>query len=309
MSRRSVEGSEDSTYSAEQLDEWIAVPVEELEARARIPFELVDSPGDVHRVFANDLWEEISSAREAGREISLIVPLGPTGQYPLLAERINAERLSLEHVTFFGMDEWLDWQGRPFDLDHPYSLEGRFHTLFLDLVEPALRPPSENVVFPSPLALDRSAEELERRGNLVGTYGGVGFQGHIAFNEPPSSRWYSVSMDEFRNSRTRVLAIAIDTVIAHAQRSAGGNVFAVPPMAVTLGMQELLGAPRVRLYIDTGSWKRTILRILLFGKPDVDYPVTFVHGHPDVRVVADRESAIPPVPSAGASARGMAHIE
>jgi glucosamine-6-phosphate deaminase len=309
MSRQTVEGSEGSTYSTEQLDEWIAVPVEELEARARIPFELVDAPGDVHRVFADDLWEEISSARDAGREISLIVPLGPTGQYPLLARRINDEGLPLDHVTFFGMDEWLDWQGRPFELDHPHSLEGRFHTLFLDLVEPALRPPSENVVFPSPLALDRSAEELERRGNLVGTYGGVGFQGHVAFNEPPSSRWYSVSLDELRESRTRVLSIAVDTVIAHAQRSAGGNVFAVPPMAVTLGMRELLGAPRVRLYIDTGSWKRTILRILLFGEPDVDYPVTLVHGHPDARVVADRESAIPPLPSAGASARGMARAQ
>jgi glucosamine-6-phosphate deaminase len=254
----------------------------------------------VHRVFANDLWDEISSARESNREICLIVPLGPTGQYSLLAERLNQERLPLDHVTFFGMDEWLDWQARPFELDHPYSLEGRFHTLFLELIDPELRPPPENVVFPTPLELDRSAEELERRGNLVGTYGGVGFQGHIAFNEPPSSRWVTVSLEELRNSRTRVLAIAVDTLIAHAQRSAGGNVFAVPPMAVTLGMGELLAAPRVRLYIDTGTWKRTILRILLFGDPDVDYPVTLVHGHPDVRVVADRESAASPLPSAGA---------
>ena len=282
------------------------MPIDELESRARIPVELVDTAGDVHRIFANELWEEVSSAREAGREISLIVPLGPTGQYPLLAERINEEKLALDHVTVVGMDEWLDWQARPFDLDHPFSGEGRFHTLFLDLVHPELRPPAENIVFPSPLDLDRSAEELERRGNLVGTYGGVGFQGHIAFNEPPSSRWVSVSLDELRNSRTRVLAIAIDTLIAHAQRSAGGNVFAVPPMAVTPGMRELLGAQRVRLYIDTGSWKRTILRILLFGDPDVDYPVTLVHGHPDVRVVADRESAISPLPSVGASL-GMAH--
>jgi glucosamine-6-phosphate deaminase len=287
-------------YSTEQLDEWIAVPIDELESRARIPFHLVDSPADVHRAFADDLWEELSSAHTDGREISMILPLGPTGQYHLLAERVNEAQLSLHHVTFFGMDEWLDWQARPFELGHPYSLEGRLQRLFLDLVDPELRPPPENVVFPTPLALDRSAEELERRDNLVGTYGGVGFQGHIAFNEPPGSRWVSVSLEELRDSRTRVLAVALDTLIAHAQRSAGGNVFAVPPMAVTLGMRELLGAPRIRLYIDTGTWKRTILRILLFGEPDVDYPVTLVHGHPDVRVVADRESAFSPLPSAGA---------
>jgi glucosamine-6-phosphate deaminase len=287
-------------YSAAQLDEWIAVPVEELEARARVPFQLVETPADVHRVFAKDIWEEISSARAAGHEISLIVPLGPTGQYALLAERVNAERLALDHVSFFGMDAWLDWQGRPFDFDHPYSLEGEFQRRFLDLVDAELRPTPENVIFPSPRNLDRSAEELERRGDLVATFGGVGFQGHIAFNEPPGSRWVSVSVEELRASRTRILPVAVDTLIAHSQRLAGGNVFAVPPMAVTLGMHELLSAPRVRLYLDKGAWKRTILRILLFGEPDVDYPVTLVHGHPDVRVVADRDSATPPLTSAEA---------
>ena len=292
-------------YSAERLDEWIGIPVDELASRSRVPFQLVESPADVHRVFADDLWEEISAARDAGREISLIVPLGPTGQYQLLAERLNAERLALDHVTFFGMDAWLDWQGRPFEPDHPYSLEGEFHRVFLDLVDPELRPAPENVIFPSPLHLDRSAEELERRGNLVATYGGVGFQGHVAFNEPPGSRWIAVSVEELRASRTRILPVAIDTLIAHSQRRAGGNVFAVPPMAVTLGMHELLGAPRVRLYLDKGPWKRMILRILLFGDPDVDYPVTLVQSHPDVRVVADRDSAAPPLPSAEAKAQRL----
>lgn len=296
-------------YSADQLDEWIAVPIDELQSRARVPFVLVESREDVHQAFADDVWKEVSSAREAGREISLIVPLGPTGQFPLLAGRVNEERLQLDHVTFFGMDEWLDWQGRPFEQDHPYNLQGRFHRLFLDLVDPDLRPRPENVIFPTPLNLDHSAAELERRGNLVATYGGVGFQGHIAFNEPPGSRWTSISLEELRSSRTRIVPCAVDTLIAHAQRSAGGNVFAVPPMAVTLGMSELLGAPRVRLYLDTGPWKRTILRILLFGEPDVDYPVTLVNGHPDIRVVADRESAVAPLPSAGAKSRRLLHAQ
>ena len=285
--------------AVEQLDEWIAIPVDELEARSPIPLRIVDAPADVHRAFADDLWEEIESARREGREISMIVALGPTGQYPLLAERINEARLPLDHVTFFGMDEWLDWQCRRYGLDHPYSLEGRFHHLFLDHVDEPLRPRAENVIFPSPRALDRSADELASRGNLVGTFGGVGFQGHIAFNEPPASRWVSVTLEQLRHSVTRIVPLSVDTTIAHAQRAAGGNVFAVPPMAVTLGMRDMLAAPRMRLYLDTGAWKRTILRILLFAEPDVDYPVTLVHDHRDVRVVADRESVQPPLPSAG----------
>ncbi len=104
-----------------------------------------------------------------------------------------------------------------------------------------------------------------------------------------------MTTDELRDSRTRLVPLAVDTIIAHAQRSAGGNVFAVPPMAITLGMRDMLAARRVRLYIDTGTWKRTILRILLFADADVDYPATLFGGHPDVRVVADRDSAVAPL--------------
>jgi glucosamine-6-phosphate deaminase len=135
---------------------------------------------------------------------------------------------------------------------------------------------------------------MQRRGRVHATYGGVGFQGHVAFNEPPSTRWTAVGVDELLASTTRVLPLTVDTLIAHAQRRAGGNTFAVPPMAATLGFRELLGVDKVRLYLDTGSWKQTILRILLFSEPDADYPATLVSTHPDVRVFADRTTATVP---------------
>ena len=65
-------------------------------------------------------------------------------------------------------------------------------------------------------------------------------------------------------------------------------------MAITLGMADLLSADRIRLYTDGGAWKQTILRILLFSEPTVDYPVTLVRDHPDVCVYADAESAASP---------------
>jgi glucosamine-6-phosphate deaminase len=284
------------TLDPRQLEEWLAVPPEKLAARSSVPFLLADSREALHGLFADDLFTEIEDAQRDGVELSLIVPLGPTGQYPILARRLNDARLSLDHITFFGMDEWLDWQGRPLALEHPFSLEGAFRRGFIDLVEPALRPRPENVIFPSPLALDRPAEEMARRGQVATTAGGVGFQGHIAFNEPPATRWTSVTVDQLRDSRTRVVQLAVDSIIAHAQRRVGGNTFAVPPMAVTLGMRELLSARRVRLYLDTGSWKQTILRILLFSQPDVDYPATLARDHPDLLVVADAETAACPPP-------------
>jgi glucosamine-6-phosphate deaminase len=284
------------TLDPRRLDEWLAVPTDQLAQRSSVPFELVESREALHRRFADDVYAELETARHAGAEISLILPLGPMGQYPILARRINDAGLSLDHVTLFGMDEWLDWQGRPLPLEHSFSLEGTFQREFIALIEPRLRPRPENVIFPSPLALDRSAEEMARRGEVAAAYGGVGFQGHIAFNEPPASRWTSVTLEQLRGSRTRIVPLAVDSIIAHAQRRVGGNVFAVPPLAVTLGMHELLSARRLRLYLDTGSWKQTILRILLFSEPDVDYPATLARDHGDLIVMADADTAACPPP-------------
>ena len=136
--------------------------------------------------------------------------------------------------------------------------------------------------------------EIEKRGAIATTYGGFGFQGHLAFNEPPATRWTPITLADLRDSTTRIVPLAVDTIIAHAQRSLGGNVFAVPPMAVTLGMRELLSARRIRLYSDGGAWKQTILRILLFSEPTVDYPVTLVHDHPASDVIVDAASAASP---------------
>ena len=259
-----------------------------------MPLTIVPEREDVYRHFAQDMFDETAEAARAGEGLAVVVPLGPKGHYPLLARMLNEAGLSLERVTFFGMDQWLDWQGRPLPWGHPFNLESYFHEHFLELVEPALRPPPENVIFPSVLELDRSSEEIVRRGGLRTTYGGFGFQGHFAFNEPPATRWSPVTLEQLRKGRTRITPLAVDTIIAHAQRSLGGNVYGIPPMAVTLGMRDLLSAERIRLYTDGGAWKQTILRILLFSEPTVDYPVTLVHEHPDVHVVCDAASAACP---------------
>jgi glucosamine-6-phosphate deaminase len=291
-----VSGSERTipALDPERVAAWLAIPAEELAERSPLPLTIVPTPEELHRHFAQALFDEAKEAADAGRSLAIVIPLGPKGHYPLLARMVNEARLSLEHVTFFGMDNWLDWQGRPLPLEHPFNLEGYFQRHFVERVEPDLRPRPGEVIFPSPFELDRPAAEIERRGGIATTYGGFGFQGHVAFNEPPSTRWTPITLEQFRASTTRIVPCAVDTIIAHAQRSLGGNTFAVPPMAVTLGMGELLSAERVRLYTDGGAWKQTILRILLFSEPTVDYPVTLVHDHADVHVIVDADSAAPP---------------
>ncbi len=280
--------------SPDSLRAWLGVPADELASRSRIPVTILPAPADVHQRFADDLFAEISTARAAGEKLHLIVPVGPTGQYPLLAGLINEAGLELDHVTFFGMDEWLDWECRPLPLSHRFSLQGTFRRLFIDQLRPALRPPESQIIFPSPFAFEHRVPPLGEPGAIATTYGGFGYQGHLAFNEPPATRWTPISLAQLRASRTRIVPIAADTLIAHSQRSLGGNAWGIPPMAVTLGMSELLAARRLRLYTDSGAWKQTILRILLFAEPTVDYPATLAAEHPDVHVIADAASAASP---------------
>jgi len=274
--------------------EWLSIPAEKLEQCSPLPLTILRDRDALARHFATSMFEEAAAARERGEEIAVIVPLGPKAHYPLLAAMINEHALPLNHVTYIGMDQWLDWEARPLPLEHPFNLEGYFYRIFIERLEPALQPKPENVIFPSVHDLDRLSEEIARRGGVATTYGGFGFHGHFAFNEPPSNRWSPVTLDQLRNSRTHVVPLAVDTIIAHAQRSLGGNTAAVPPMSVTLGMRDLLAARRIRLYTDGGAWKQTILRILLFAEPTVEYPVTLVHDHQDVAVIVDAASAAPP---------------
>jgi glucosamine-6-phosphate deaminase len=289
IGERSLSGAIDPA----QLAEWLAIPAQELGARSRVPLTICETKDELYRHFAQEMFDEIARAAERREELAVIVPLGPKAHYSLLAQMVNEAQLPLRHVTYFGMDQWLDWQARPLRWEHPFNLEAYFHRHYLALIDESLRPPPENVVFPSVLALDAASEAIRAR-EVATTYGGFGFQGHLAFNEPPATRWSPVTIEALRAGDTRIAPLAVDTIIAHAQRALGGNVAGIPPMAVTLGMRDLLSARRIRLYTDGGAWKQTILRILLFAEPTVDYPVTLATDHPDVRVVVDAESAKPP---------------
>jgi len=290
---RITEGSCHRSVDGARLAEWLAIPVDELASRSRVPLTICPTKEDLYRHFAQEMFDELARAAEHGEDLAVIVPLGPKAHYALLARLVNDAGLPLRHVTYFGMDQWLDWQGRPLPWEHPFNLEAYFHRHFLELLHEDLRPLRENVLFPSVLDLDGVSDAIRVR-TVATTYCGFGFQGHLAFNEPPSTRWSPVTLDMLREGDTRVTPLAVDTIIAHAQRALGGNVAGIPPMAVTLGMKDLLSARRVRLYTDGGPWKQTILRILLFAEPTVDYPVTLATEHPDLHVIVDLESAEPP---------------
>ncbi|MBN1657935.1 MAG: 6-phosphogluconolactonase [Anaerolineae bacterium] len=284
----------------EHLDDILSIPADELPRRSKVRLEILPDLEALYDHFAHSIAAEIASRNAAGQSTRFILPVGPVDHYPRLVEMCNQERISWRTVHAFHMDDYLDWQGRSLPLDHPLSFEGYMRRTVYDRLDPALRIPEEQIHFPDPRHLDRISQRIAEVGGVDTCYGGVGYHGHLAFNEPPVSRWFKLTPAEFRASVTRIVALAPETVVMNSIRATGGNPAALPPLAVTLGLADILAARRLRLYCQGGAWQRTVLRIALLGDEDVDYPVTLAQGHPDYVIVTTRDTAQPPVPGIAA---------
>jgi glucosamine-6-phosphate deaminase len=100
-----------------------------------------------------------------------------------------------------------------------------------------------------------------------------------------------------RQSTTRVVMLGDDSMVVQSIACAGGSSEMIPPMAVTIGMREILAARRLRLFLAGGERHRAIFRMTLLAEPTSDYPSTLLQGHPDCVVHTDEATALPIVPS------------
>ena len=243
----------------------------------------------LHQHFAECIAEEIKANNAAGRLTKLILPVGPVGQYPILADIVNSENISLKQCWFFMMDEHCDDSGVTLADDHPLSFRGHLEKLFLQRVERTLAIPVEQVIFPSHRNVDTLKGKIESLGGIETTYGGIGIHGHVAYNEPEPN----VKDSEPRHVELNDFTRTINAVRAEI----GGNLACYPRKAVTLGMRQLLGAQRIRLFCRNGitlDWANTVLRLALFGTPGDDYPVTHIRDHRDYVIVTDEDTVRKP---------------
>ncbi len=272
---------------------------DQLAQASKVKLHVLPDAAAVHQHFARAISDEIQANNRAGRLTRLILPVGPIGQYARLVETCNQEGIHWHKVHTFNMDEYCDWQGRAIPRDHPLSFEGYMRREVFDRLAPHLRIPEENIHFPDPLRLEAISQAIARVGGIDTCYGGIGYHGHVAFNEPPVSRWYRLTPNEMRDSLTRVVSLAPETMVMNSVRNTGGDSTHFPPMGVTLGMVEILAARRLRFYCDGGAWQRHVLRIACLGREDVDYPVTLLQNHPDFVLITDLDTARTVAPAIG----------
>jgi glucosamine-6-phosphate deaminase len=269
----------------------------ELIQKSKIKLTILPDQASLHTHFARTIADEIKQNNHKGNPTRLILPVGPILQYPILADISNAERISWKNVFTFNMDEYCDWQGRLIPETHPLSFRNYMREKLFNQLDQDLRIPENQSYFPDPLHLDSVSQTIDRLGGIDTCYGGIGFHGHVAFNEPPVSRFYSVSIDEFKYSQTRVVDLCSDSIIMNSIRNAGGNSNDFPPKGITIGMKDILASKRIRMYCPGGAWQRYIVRISCLGKEDIDYPSTLLQGHDDYELIIDQETAMPPTMS------------
>ena len=242
---------------------------------------------------ADRMLDELMFAEQQQRGATLIVPVGPVDQFPILARRINERRISCRRAVFINMDEYLGDDGAWIPEDHPLSFRAFMARNFYDLIEPALAPPSEQRVFPDPDAPEHIQRLIDSRGGVDACFGGIGINGHIAFNEPPE-RENTVPHEKFAALPTRVVSLACATRTINSV-TVGGEISVVPTRAVTVGMKEILASRRLRFYCNR-PWQSAVVRRVLHGPVTADCPASLLRTHPDAEVsIADYVAAAPDI--------------
>ena len=244
-----------------------------------------DLPGH----FARSIADEIKKANAANQPLRLILPVGPTQQYPLLADIIQQEQLSLSRCYLFFMDEYADHDGRAIPASHSLSFKGHMQELLFSRLPDELSVPPGQVIFPDENNIAALAEQIEELGGVDICYGGIGIHGHVAFNEPAPA---------VKDSDPRLVELNEYTITINAVRAAvGGNLEGFFHQAYTIGMRQIREARRIRLYCRSDGpydWARTVLRLAVLGQPGDDYPVTYLQHDQDFVVTADRQTASRP---------------
>jgi len=213
----------------------------------------------------------------AKKPFVLGLPTGssPVGTYQELAALCKAGKVSFKNVITFNMDEYVN-----IPEDHPESYHSFMWKNFFSHIDI----PKENVNI-----LDGNAKDLEKEcaryekkiksvGGIKLFLGGIGPDGHIAFNEPGSSLV----------SRTRIKTLTYDTILANS-RFFNNDVTKVPKLALTVGVGTVMDAEEVVLIVNGYKKARALQKIIEEGVNHM-WTASILQMHPRAIIVCDDEA-------------------
>ena len=252
---------------------------EEFLKHPKIPIAVLADNEAVFREIAREMAQEIKRKNALKENTVFICPVGPVGQYPYFVDIVNSENISLKDVWFLNMDEYLTDGKEWISVDDPLSFRGFMERNVYTKIKPELVMPREQRIFPDPHDPGHMAEVIERLGGVDICFGGIGINGHLAFNEADDR----LSAEEFKNLHTRVLEISRETRTTNAIGDLSGALDDMPRFCVTIGMSEIYHARKVRLGCFR-DWHRSVVRHAAYGDVSAHFPVTLMQEHPDALV-------------------------
>lgn len=231
----------------------------------------------VFQQMAGQMVETIEDHNEQGKKTVFICPVGPVGQYPYFVDLVNERNISLKDVWFINMDEYLDDDKQWVSKDHPLSFRGFMDRAVYSKIKPGLLMPENQRIFPDPDNVGYIPELIEKLGGVDIAFGGIGINGHVAFNEADGN----LSNEDFLAQKTRVLAISPETRAANAIGDFNGALEDMPHYCVTIGIYEIAHARKIRLGCFR-NWHRAVVRRAGYGEATSEFPVTLLQDHPDI---------------------------
>lgn len=205
----------------------------------------------------------------------------PTGSTPLdtyaeLARMCAAGEISFKNVITFNMDEYV---GIP--ENHPESYHSFMHRNLFDKID--IPAGNIHILNGNAADLDKECEDYEKAiieaGGIDLFLGGVGEDGHLAFNEPFSSL----------NSRTRVMTLTQDTLEVNS-RFFDNDVNKVPKQAMSVGVATVCGAKEV-LVLAFGGKKAKAVKDAIEGPVSHYVTLSALQLHENGVVVLDEPAA------------------
>lgn len=227
---------------------------------------------------ANYVVSKINKAKPtADKPFKLGLPTGssPMAMYKKLIKKNKDGLVSFENVITFNMDEYIG-----LDADHPQSYHNFMWKNFFSHIDIK----KENVNIPNGVAKDLVAEcqayddKIKAVGGINLFIGGVGSDGHIAFNEPGSSL----------ASRTRVKTLTTDTIVVNS-RFFDDDVDQVPKTAITVGVGTILESEEILLLVN-GHHKSRALYQAVEGSVNQMWTVSALQLHRKGIIVCDYEA-------------------
>lgn len=220
----------------------------------------------------------------AGRPVLLGLATGNTMLvlYQRLAELLNRRGLSLAQLHTFNLDEYVGADGRWVPADHPLSYHAYMEQNFFARLDPKLGMKREHIHFPDPERPGDVDDMIRRMGGLDLQLLGIGFNGHIAFNEPMSEA--EIGVEAFAALPTRVIDLTELTIETNARLTAGGDRTKVPRQAVTLGMKPILDAREILLLACFAEQQEPLSK-MLSGRPTPELPASYLLNHPHSTII------------------------